>query len=187
MTLYAFVRNHEIIRLGTLPYLWVDDQGEIHLWGTPPYKTNPADYGWLPVVKTEKPEDLLDGTYASEVQLIEDVPTVVWVFKPREAKDIQARTRTETLVRLKSNIIAEDGRLQNSLDVLDSLLGDKNAPGSLREWRTAISTQMVYDRQAFIALANLLLEHIQQTRVIAKQTARLAHLVLESIDGLHKD
>ena len=54
--IYALTTDNTIRQVGALPKLWHDGTGW-HDWRTDTPATDPADYGWLPVTETPRPDD----------------------------------------------------------------------------------------------------------------------------------
>ena len=93
MTLYAHTTDGTIDQVGALPALWLgptrwhDWRGDPETWAT-----QPADWGWQPVVETPRPADT--ATHTSDpapVALVAGVPTQQWTVRPWTAEELAAR------------------------------------------------------------------------------------------------
>ena len=97
MTLYAHTTDGTIDQVGALPALWLgptrwhDWRGEPATWAT-----QPADWGWLPVVETPRPADTETTTSdPAPVALIDGVPTQQWTVRPWTAEELAAQAEAE--------------------------------------------------------------------------------------------
>ena len=97
MTLYAHTTDGTIDQIGALPALWLGPT-RWHDWRGDPatWATQPADWGWLPVVETPRPADT--ATHTSDpapVALVDGVPTQQWTVRPWTAEELAAQAEAE--------------------------------------------------------------------------------------------
>lgn len=109
--IYALTQSDAIVQVGALPKLWHDGT-RWHDWRTDAPATNPADYGWLPVAETPRPDDTATMTHDRAVELVAGVPTVTWTPRPWTATE-QA-DRAERSARL-DNLAARVARIEAHL------------------------------------------------------------------------
>ena len=97
MTLYAHTTDGTIDQVGALPTLWLgptrwhDWRGDPEMWAT-----QPADWGWQPVVEVPRPADT--ATHTSDpapVVLVDGVPTQQWTVRPWTAEELTAREQAD--------------------------------------------------------------------------------------------
>ena len=177
MTLYAYVKDNTIVRVGVLPQFWVDETGVEHIWGQKPYRTNPEDCGWFEVDQTLPPEgDKFH--YLSEIQLLNGRPHMVWVEKPVSEKEARLRIRRKAFEALEDSILENESSLEDLITVLEPLLADEMVAGSIKELRANLPP--TYNRQAMRVLVDLILLQAKQTRALARQTLRLSRLLAKA-------
>ena len=93
MTTYAHIATDGTIgQVGRLPALWFDGT-RWHDWRGEPstWATQPADWGWLPVVESPRPDDTATTTHDRDVELVAGVPTVTWTARPWTAEELAAQ------------------------------------------------------------------------------------------------
>lgn len=96
MTLYAHTQDGTIDQVGALPALWLGPT-RWHDWRGDPatWATQPADWGWLPVVETPRPAGTATHTsYPAPVALVAGVPTQQWTVRPWTAEELAAQAET---------------------------------------------------------------------------------------------
>ena len=102
--IYALTTDNTITQVGALPELWYDGT-RWHDWRTDTPATNPADYGWLPVTDTPRPDDTTTTTHDRAVELVAGVPTVTWTPRPWTATEQSYRAeRSARLDNLASRV-----------------------------------------------------------------------------------
>jgi hypothetical protein len=88
---YALVRNDIIEQVGP-PRLWFDG---LRWWD---FRNATESYyneaGWQLVVETTRPDDTATHTSDRTVELINDVPTVVWVVRPLSVDELSNNQQT---------------------------------------------------------------------------------------------
>lgn len=60
--------------------------------------------GWVEIVDTVRPVDTVAVTYDRTLELIEGVPTVVWVQRPKNSIEIAADVAQAKVVKLQASI-----------------------------------------------------------------------------------
>lgn len=109
--IYALTQTDTIVQVGALPKLWHDGD-RWHDWRTDTPATDPADYGWLPVTKTPRPDDTATTTHDRAVELVAGVPTVTWTPRPWTAEELA--DRAEQAARL-DDLAARVARIEAHL------------------------------------------------------------------------
>ena len=135
MILYAYTTDGTIDQIGRLPALWLgptrwhDWRGDPEAWAT-----QPADWGWLPVVETDRPADT-DTTSDGSVQLVAGVPTRVWTPRPWTAEELTARdaqaaseAQRLTVKAIITDLRAEKTRAQAVIDTPNATIKTNPAP-----------------------------------------------------------
>ena len=178
MTLYAHTTAGTIDQVGALPALWLgptrwhDWRGDPETWAT-----QPADWGWLPVVETPRPADT--ATHTSDpapVALVAGVPTQQWTVRPWTAEELAARQQQANQQALTTDTTTDLSKVRDAIDKLAILLADNTTAGSIRAWKQPITNAQTLTGAQGKALADLLIDHAQATRKIARQVMRLAKL-----------
>ena len=93
VTLYAHTTDGTIDQIGALPAIWLGPT-RWHDWRGDPatWATQPADWGWLPVVETPRPADTETTTSdPAPVALVAGVPTQQWTVRPWTAEELAAQ------------------------------------------------------------------------------------------------
>ena len=94
MTLYAHTTDGTIDQVGALPALWLGPT-RWHDWQYEDrtlWSTDPADWGWQPVVETPRPADTETATSdPAPVALVDGVPTQQWTVRPWTAEELAAK------------------------------------------------------------------------------------------------
>lgn len=94
MTTYALIGPSDTVnQIGALPTLWLGPT-RWHDWRGDPagWATQPADWGWLPVVEVPRPDDT--ETHTSDpapVALVDGAPTRQWTVRPWTAEELAAQ------------------------------------------------------------------------------------------------
>lgn len=125
MTTYALIGPSDTInQIGALPTLWLGPT-RWHDWRGDPagWTTQPADWGWLPVVEVPRPADT--ETHTSDpapVALVDGVPTRQWTVRPWTVEELTAREQAD----------AERARYETHEAILDAtaaLMTDAHTDG----------------------------------------------------------
>ena len=137
MTLYAHTTEGTIDQVGALPALWLGPT-RWHDWRGDPatWATQPADWGWLPVVEVPRPDDT--ATHTSDpapVALVAGVPTQQWTVRPWTAEELAARAAAAqheadrlTVRQIISDLQAEKARAQAVIDTPNATIKTNPAP-----------------------------------------------------------
>ena len=137
MTLYAHTTASTIDQVGTLPALWLgptrwhDWRGDPETWAT-----QPADWGWLPVVETPRPADTETTTsYPAPVALVAGVPTQQWTVRPWAEAELAAKAEQAanealraTIKAIINDLRAEKARAQTVIDTPNATINTSPAP-----------------------------------------------------------
>ena len=94
MTTYAHIATDGTIgQVGRLPALWFDGT-RWHDWRGDPetWATQPADFGWLPVVEVPRPADTAETTSdPAPPALADGVPVQQWTIRPWTPDELAAQ------------------------------------------------------------------------------------------------
>lgn len=90
-------------------------------------------------------------------------------------------SREQVKIQLSADVDADEAKLEATIASLATLLGTNTTAGSIREWRSILTSTYSLDAQR--AIADLLIEQAKQTRRIARQTLRLARLVTDKLES----
>ena len=106
--MYAHIANNTITTVGQLPK-GADADGQ---WIEPLTDVNAHLAGWLPVTDTAKPADTPTTTTDRSVELVANVPTVVWTQRNKTADEIASDTATTngTTIRTQATTALTDNR-----------------------------------------------------------------------------
>ena len=125
VTLYAHTTAGTIDQIGALPALWLGPT-RWHDWRGDPatWATQPADWGWLPVVETPRPADTETTTSdPAPVALVAGVPTQQWTVRPWTAEELAAQAAAAqyeaqrlTVRQIVTDLQAEKTRAQVVID-----------------------------------------------------------------------
>lgn len=179
--MYAKILDGEIVELGYPPRIERTPEQD---WDLRDPATREAR-GWFEVLETERPADTYSGTHISDIQMVDSIPTRVWIYRewtPDEhaaraviqAKTVRTPEEQQTLDILQKDVAADELVIKGAIEQLATLLGDNKTAGSIREWRSTVNN--TYDAATIKALADVLIMQARQTRRIARQTLRLARL-----------
>jgi len=152
---YALVQDGEI-KQEDYPRYWFDG---IRFWD---FREEPPDpsTGWLPVVETPHPGNTEFSTYSRKLELIDGVPTVVWVEFAKSPIELEQQIRDAN-----TRLLREE--LQQQIMALILAVNDLNAITDLTN--TAINQNPA---QTIKVLARV-------CKTIARQTARIARIVTD--------
>lgn len=177
MTLYAHITDGTIDQIGALPALWLGPT-RWHDWRGDPatWATQPADWGWLPVVETPRPDPIDGGIHESAIELVDGLPVRVWTWRPWTAEELAAREQQANQQALTTGTTTDLSKVRDAIDKLAILLADNTTSGSIRAWKQPITNAQTLTGAQGKALADLLIGHAQATRKIARQVMRLAKL-----------
>ena len=91
MTLYAHVAGSTVDTMSALPRLYLD--GTVwHDWRGPgPWRTEPGDVGWFPIMLSPRPADTDTTTHDESVALVNGLPVQTWTPRPWTAEQLAAR------------------------------------------------------------------------------------------------
>lgn len=137
MTLHAHITDGAIDQMGALPSLWLgptrwhDWRGEPATWAT-----QPADWGWLPVVETPRPADTETTTSdPAPVALVAGVPTQQWTVRPWAEAELAAKAEQAaneasraTVKAIINDLRAEKARAQTVIDTPNATINTSPAP-----------------------------------------------------------
>lgn len=137
---YAHIINNEIVAIGSYPEIERTPERD---WDLRDPATRTAR-GWIEVVETPRPADTDTGTYDSDVQLVEGIPTRVWVYRDwTEAEIISRMEAEEARIKAESDQMAIEAVVQEQEQVYDAAapvdwatLTDRVAPGQRVIWNT---------------------------------------------------
>ena len=91
MTLYAHVAGSTVDTVSALPRLYFDGI-EWHDWRGPgPWRTEPADAGWFPIMLSPRPDDTDTTTHDEKVVLVDGVPVQTWTARPWNTAEVGER------------------------------------------------------------------------------------------------
>ena len=137
VTLYAHTTAGTIDQIGALPALWLGPT-RWHDWRGDPdtWATQPADWGWQPVVETPRPADTETTTSdPAPVALVAGVPTQQWAVRPWTAEELaaQAAAAQQDADRLAvrqiiNDLRAEKARAQVVIDTPNATINTSPAP-----------------------------------------------------------
>ena len=133
--IYALVQDAAITQVGALPKLWWDGT-RWHDWRTATPASNPADYGWLPVTETPRPDDTATTTWdRADPDLVDGIPTIGWVERDKTAEELAAQADAAAyeaqriLVKaIITDLRAEKARAQVVLDATNATINNSPAP-----------------------------------------------------------
>ena len=137
MTLYAHTTDGTIDQVSALPALWLgptrwyDWRGDPAAWAT-----QPADWGWLPVVETPRPADTETTTSdPAPVALVAGVPTQQWAVRPWTEAELAAKAEQAanealraTVKAIINDLRAEKARAQTVIDTPNATINTSPAP-----------------------------------------------------------
>ena len=200
MTLYAHITDGTIDQIGALPALWLGPT-RWHDWRGDPgtWATQPADWGWLPVVEVPRPADTATTTSdPAPVALVAGVPTQQWTPRPWTTEELATQATQAVAATIAADVQTDEGKIEQAITKLATLLGDAATvgsirailgptdavagTGSLRALKAQTNTNVVSAAsiKAIIGLAidlgQAVIDDAQATRRIARQTLRLARL-----------
>ena len=134
---YAHTTDGTIDQIGALPALWLgptrwhDWRGDPETWAT-----QPADWGWLPVVEVPRPADT--ATHTSDwapVALVAGVPTQQWTVRPWTEAELAAKAEQAanealraTIKAIINDLRAEKARAQTVIDTPNATINTSPAP-----------------------------------------------------------
>ena len=137
MTLYAHTAAGIIDEVGRLPALWLGPT-RWHDWRGDPatWATQPADWGWLPVVEAPRPTHTETTTSdPAPVALVAGVPTQQWTVRPRTAEELAAKAEQAanealraTVKAIINDLRAEKARAQTVIDTPNATINTSPAP-----------------------------------------------------------
>ena len=135
--LYAHVTGETIDQVGALPALWLGPT-RWHDWRGDPagWATQPADWGWLPVVETPRPADTETTTSdPAPVALVAGVPTRQWTVRPWTEAELAAKAEQAanealraTVKAIINDLRAEKARAQTVIDTPNATINTSPAP-----------------------------------------------------------
>ena len=85
--MYAKILNGEIIDTGYPPRIERTPERD---WDLRDPATREAR-GWFEVLETERPADTDFGTHISDIQMVDGIPTRVWIYREWTPEEIAAR------------------------------------------------------------------------------------------------
>ena len=135
--MYAHTTDGTIDQVGALPALWLgptrwhDWRGEPETWAT-----QPADWGWLPVVEVPRPADTETTTSdPAPVALVAGVPTQQWTVRPWAEAELAAKAeqaayaaQRATVKAIINDLRAEKARVQTVIDIPNATINTSPAP-----------------------------------------------------------
>ena len=137
MTLYAHTTDGTIDQIGALPALWLGPT-RWHDWRGDPetWSTQPADWGWLPVVETPRPADTETTTSdPAPVAHVAGVPTRQWTVRPWTEAELAANAeqaayaaQRATVKAIINDLRAEKARAQTVIDTPNATINTSPAP-----------------------------------------------------------
>ena len=166
---YALVEQDKIVQVGALPRLWWADT-RWHRFNAPTKESNPSDYGWFEVVETPRPPDTDTTTVVHSIQLVNGIPTVVWVpiaREPGEVSEKAAKTLREELTspsKLQDRLDRIKGYKTNS-DIVAALARSNSTVIPTTDLNRLIKT--VLRRQARQDAAIALLVRLLKTELLS--------------------
>ena len=151
----------------------------VKVWSTRPKTQSEIDAELSAVlleVRQEAIEELIQSL-PDNIPLLKQAVETVESLKPRVDEFAPLLTPEQEVVKdeLKTNASRELLKLRESIDKLAVLLGDNTTIGSYRQWKTSLSGTPTAAQLR--SLTDLLIDQAQATRVLARQTLRVAKLI----------
>ena len=187
--MWAHVAAGVITAWGDLPSLWWDGARQWDL--RDPATTTAA--GWVEVTETTRPVDTPTTTTDETVEIVDGIPTQVWVPRALTPEEITAASATAIAATLTTDMAADSAVIEAAIAALATLLADRATPGSyrsvlglgtdpagltsLRAWRGQTNAAVV-TAASLKGLAVLLIQLVQLDIAQARETRRLARQVL---------
>lgn len=187
--MWAHIAAGVITAWGDLPVLWWDGSRQWDLRDP----ANIAAAGWVEVAETARPADTPTTTTVETVELVDGIPTQVWMPRALTAEEIEAANAATVSLALAEGMVADKALVKAAITALATLLADRATPGSyrsvlglgtdpagltsLRAWRSQTNANIV-TAASLKGLADLLIKLVQLDIAQARETRRLARQVL---------
>ena len=170
--MWAHVAAGVITAWGDLPSLWWDGARQWDL--RDPATTTAA--GWVEVTETTRPVDTPTTTTDETVEIVDGIPTQVWVPRALTPEEITAASAAAITATLTTDMAADSAVIEAAIAALATLLADRATPGSYRSV-LGLSTDPA-GLASLRGLAVLLIQLVQLDIAQARETRRLARQVL---------
>lgn len=187
--MWAHVDAGVVTAWGDLPEIWWDGTRQWDLRDP----ANIAAAGWESVTLTARPADTATATTVETVELVDGIPTQVWVPRALTAEEIEAANAATVSLALAEGMAADEALVKAAITALATLLANSTTAGSyrsvlglgtdpagltsLRAWRSQTNANIV-TAASLKGLADLLIQLVQLDIAQARETRRLARQVL---------
>lgn len=142
--------------------------------------------GWWAVVDAARPADTPTTTWDRTLELVDGVPTVVWVERPKTAGEIAAETAAANSATLTGQVGDNVATLLTTVATYSTVIGNGSDPAGTTSLQALgnISNANLMTAQNMKALIGFVLDLARQGKTVARQDIRIARLVAGELDSV---